>query len=609
MEGGPAAYFCISPSEAVLWPASSFNSVALARSGDKKWRLIAQKTGAGVAGPQSLTSFAQQLKQIGDCEGPRAEQWNPDAQLYSIDASGHPYWGIIIKGRFEANEFESAPPRSAPSLEALRDAIGPSGLAELEKGGSPSPELGLWLQLSTAGPKLPVVVVYRASDGGLHWILEEHISLQEWDVRTQGLSRGLTNRTTIVTTIPPEVREATGTSNNGQEETGVFVVCLLGGLMVGLAVGWWSHLLYSRRRRLSPPSVPPGAPSVPFRDNSLLRTTEIIFEELSTAVEKESFVGQDAQFHKSALEWAGQRYKAYLRNIREGSSEERAIVQSIQHSVFQEMLKTKDLQEAVALLELGRNSREALRIICESRFATEGFKTFQQSKKRLRELVMDLPQLLEQIDTELLRRQTKIGEFTEQIKANQREVAESAERQRTIEQRDKDIKKLQSEQDKLGQLNSELDSKLRQARTDRERLDQTLNQALQLNSIASACAVGKRDFLSHSGRIQAASALAFLIDYSLFSAAVAILAGDKQRERVMRDNLRRISEKGKNKGIAGFNPEMFSEGGALDLQVHETDRHPDRPLFADTLKSLREFGDIHMHFDFDVDNMGVHRVR
>jgi hypothetical protein len=612
-DGSSAMYYCVSSREVLFWPAASWNAYSFVRSDDKKWRAMLPKEGVLPAVPVSPQILIQQLKQFGDCEQSNTEQWRPDAELYSVKSGGESHWGIIIRDKFDASDTDSIPPKHGPSTEALRDTIGQLGITALERSGGPFPDSAPWLESGSTNFKVPRAVVYRATDGGLHWILEERISQAEWEARTYGLSRGLKSRPEFSnppSSAAPLVPSGSGNSVPSEDAARVtYLVFLV--LIIALPAGWASHILYLRvrRKRLPSVTVPPNGSIRSLRDSGLLRTAEVIVEELTKNIGKASAVGPDAKFHKSVLEWAGQQYKSHLSRIPDGSIEGQEIAQSIQHRVFQEAFRTQDPQETGDLVELGRNSREALRVICESPFEAKTLRAFQQNKKRLRELVLELPKLLEQVDIELLAAKKRVTELEDWMRINQREIAESGERQRVIEERERDIKTLQGERERLSQLKNDLDGKLLQVVNGKKKLDETLSEARYFNSIASSCAAGKRSFLSHSGRIQAASALAFLIDYSLFNAVQAILSGNRRRALVMRENLRRISEKGKNKGIAGFDPEIFGPPESLDLQLHESDRHPDRPLFADTLKALREFGDLHMHFDFDVDEAGVYRVR
>ncbi len=607
-------FYCVSSRELLLWPVASWNPYSFVRSNNDKWRPLLQKGQGSPTASASPQTFVPQLKQAGDCEQIKAEQWSPDAELYSVDSGRESHWGVVIKDRFGASESDATPARTEHSIDVLRDTIGQAGIDALQRsGGGIFPDTTPWLQKSPLESKFPRAVVYLGVDGGLHWILEERIPQDEWEVRTRGLKRGLKSRfetttiPSITTTSPPGEPRSSGTSeNNGRETFLIFLV-----LMIALPAGWVLHMAYIRARskpRLSVPLSTNG--STPSRrDNGVLRTAEIIVEELNKSIQKTSPVGTDAIFHKATLEWAGQHYKSHLDLIPDGSAEGQLIAQSIQQRMFQEAFKTGDLREAGDLIDVGRNSREALRIICGLPLQAASFRVFQQSGKRPQERVLDLPKLLEQADTDLMAARKKITELQDWAKTNEREIAQSVLRQKVIEEREKEVKALQAEQEKLSQAKMRLETELREAASSNNKLNEKILLVKKLDNLARTYTEGTGKFLVQHGRIQAAAALGFLVDHSLFNLAQGVLSDDNERVSVMRENLRRISEKARNKGLAGFDPEIFGTTADLDVKFHhESDKHPVRPLFADTLKALRDFGDLHLHFDFDVDRAGVYRV-
>jgi hypothetical protein len=596
-------YYCASADEVLLWPATTWNGYSVVRLSDKKLH----KPTLAVAERQTLD---EQLSQIDNCGQTKSAQWVPAVQLYSVEDGGQSHLGIIVKNHYEEVDFDS--PSSPDALDVVHGALG-NGNSELLLNSESALRPDLREQLAKLKTNFPRAVVFVA-DGNLRWILEERISQTEWTLKTQGRSHGL--KSVAETTVPVQPKPQVSTENSPPSEKDnrelAFWFVLV--VIVSIAAGWGLpkvYRLFKKKSNASPVLRSSNrGPTNSSGDDSLIRTVEILVDELTDAAAKTISVEPEAELHRPIIEWAALKYKRQLRLMSVGNEPFWKFADSVQQRIARELFDAKDLHEVGNLWKLGSESSETFLEIGRSVFATDELLRFQGSKKTSPDRIRELPQLLKRLDDALAKTRTEHATLSEWATKSRNEIEQSADRRKTIEERGKQIDNLQRELNEARRDTADWKLKCERADKDMKKLGDIVRRAGDLEPLAKALAAGKRSVLSRIGKVQAAAALAFLIDYSMLNIALAIVSADRQREHVMRENLWRIAEKAKAKGIPGFNSELVGVGASqIDLLVHESDHHLDRPLFGDILKSLREFGDFHMHFDFDVDATGVYRVR
>jgi hypothetical protein len=600
----PLPYYSLSPAKVLVWPNGKTEEYVLAEFSEGQWKFLTPKDDVATVPPALkglFTATNQQPRFIvphGQNASYTLQLWHPAARIILVHQLRI---AVMTREKVAVDDYSTRDASGAqtvtPALKLLQDAAGNEGMAVLSR--YPISDLDAWInsiqQLSDP------FITTLSNQAGPRWILVDKLSQEELNKLTGGIEVQPSTQTTITRTTPGQGAEIASIARLLQFLIFLDLV-MLGGFLLYL---WRRNRPKQAKQKPAQPrtQAQPSGKEAPEVLKSLL---EIVGDVIS-AIEAQQLGKRHNmnELEDFAYQWVSRQYMAQLAKASDDTGALAKAYRAFQSRFLLREFATEDLSEVKNFVQLGRDARRVV-----AQMNSGGLQSAELQGLRGAAIFQVLPATLVALDQKLKGLHQQIDQYKAQLAENESLVNQARNLKGEVDRKNEQIYTLKKEITKLTAATGEMEKNRRELQTEYGRLETMIQRATQLSELSKACAKGKRSFLEQTGKPQAAAALAFLLDYSLFNLAEAILHEDEAQEAIMRGNLVRICEQGKAQKLSGFDPALFNSAqrSAHLPPVVSNDRHEDRVLFAYMLKMIREYGNLHVDFDFDVDATGVHRV-